>query len=154
MVDDTTLCSIRSLADYVIENKITHLFDDALVVRKWLDADIVAFGTCPRCKKESMEIHGEGITGDCKHYPMENCLNCGFVSKDFTEYSGSGQKADPRSSEVKGWLLDRLESWDFTFDEETEIPDLMKKIKDDQELTAEEYEEILFHLWQIYYGEE
>ena len=89
MVNDETLCSIRNLADYVIENKIEGLFDSALTVRKWLDIDSVAFGTCPKCKKESMEIHGEGITADDRHYPMENCLYCGFIPKDFSEYSGS-----------------------------------------------------------------
>ena len=89
MVDDTTLCSIRNLTDYVIENKIENLLDDALVVRKWQDKDSVAFGTCPKCRKESMEIHGEGITSDDKHYPMENCLYCGFIPVDFKEYSGS-----------------------------------------------------------------
>jgi hypothetical protein len=76
MVNDETLCSIRCLADSVIDNKIEDLFDEALKIRKWLDIDSVAFGTCPRCKKESMEISGEGITSDGKHYPMEECLYC------------------------------------------------------------------------------
>jgi hypothetical protein len=55
MVNDETLCSMRNLTDYVIDNKIENLFDDALKVRKWQDADSVAFGICPRCNKESME---------------------------------------------------------------------------------------------------
>jgi hypothetical protein len=89
MVEDTTLCSIRQLTDYVIEEKIDSLFDDAITVRKWLDIDSVLFGTCPRCRKESMEIYGEGITSDGRHYPMEKCLFCGFVPVDFSEYSGT-----------------------------------------------------------------
>jgi hypothetical protein len=96
MVNDETLCSIRSLVDYVIHKKIEDLFDDAMKVKKWLDIDSAAFGTCPRCKKESMEISGEGITSDNRHYPMEECLFCGFIPVDFTEYSGSvkGKRTD------------------------------------------------------------
>jgi hypothetical protein len=99
MVDNDTLCSMRQLADYVIENKIEVLFVDAITVRKWLDIESVEFGTCPRCKKESMEISGEGITSDGKHYPMEQCLYCGFIPVDFSEYSGTARANSEKSSE-------------------------------------------------------
>ncbi len=44
---------------------------------------------CPRCWNKSLEIHGEGITSSGEHYPMENCIVCGFSPSSFEEYSGT-----------------------------------------------------------------
>jgi hypothetical protein len=86
---------------------------------------------------------------------MEECLYCDFVPKDFKEYSGTVEKAT-LSKEVKDWLIDKLENWDETFDEgeETDIPKYINKIREDKILTAYEYSEVLFHLWQIFYDME
>ena len=89
MVNDETLVSIRALVHYIIENKKDVFFDDAMKILRWLDEAQAAYGTCPRCKKESMQIHGEGILSDGRHYPIEECLYCGFIPTDFTEYSGT-----------------------------------------------------------------
>ena len=37
---------------------------------------------CPKCKEFSLEIHGEGITSDNRHYPLEQCSNCDYVPID------------------------------------------------------------------------
>ena len=155
MVNDEKLCSIRQIADFIIKNKIDTLFDDALTVRKWLDIDCIAFGKCPECGKEAVEIHGEGITSDNRHYPMENCLYCRFTPVDFKKYSGTAGKIE-RDKETKAWLINTLESWDSTFDEgeETEIPAYIDKLRKDEVMTPDEYEEILFHLWQKFYDVE
>jgi len=78
---------------------------------------------------------------------MEECLFCGFIPIDFTEYSGAAVKVT-LFKDAKEWLIDELESWDFTFEEETEIPKYINKIREDEILTEDEYKEILFHLWQ------
>ena len=31
---------------------------------------------CPKCGKKTLEIHGEGITSEGEHYPLEQCTNC------------------------------------------------------------------------------
>jgi len=49
------------------------------------------------------------------------------------------------------WLISVLEIWDETFDEDTEIPTYIDKIKNQKPITPVEYEEILFHLWQKFY---
>lgn len=68
------------------------------------------------------------------------------------------------NDEVKAWLIERLESWNDTFqdevddegelddDFETSLDKILPKIKDNKPLTTEEYEEVLFHLWQAYLG--
>ena len=40
---------------------------------------------CPKCKKMTLEIHGEEITSDGHHYPLEDCINCGFSPIDFND---------------------------------------------------------------------
>ena len=89
MVNDETLVSIRALVHYIIENKKEVFFEDAMKILRWLDEGQAAYGTCPRCRKESMQIDGEGIHSDNRHYPIEQCLYCGFIPTDFTEYSGT-----------------------------------------------------------------
>ena len=67
------------------------------------------------------------------------------------------------NDEVKTWLIERLETWNDTFQDEldedgeyeqvqTTLDDIIPKIKDNKQLTPEEYEEVLFHLWQAYIG--
>jgi len=89
MVSDEILCSIRSLAEYIEateaihfeessdEEQKTHVYLDAVTVRKWLDSESDPLKIeCPQCKEKTLEIHGEGITSEEKHYPMEQCKNC------------------------------------------------------------------------------
>jgi hypothetical protein len=148
MVDDSTLCSIRIIIDYMYrdeeksyeesdkEGKARHIFRDILNVREWLD-NITGYRieSCPKCGALAYEIHGEGITSDDRHYPLENCTACGYARKSFDDGHES-------------WLIDTLESWDTTFEKRTKIPQLTRKLRKRHPLSAEEYDEILFHLWQ------
>jgi hypothetical protein len=155
MVDDTTLCSIRNLVEYLHDDeerhhsecdekgRKNHIYNDVLIVKEWLDGiPDIPTKICPVCKQRTLEIHGEGITSDGRHYPMENCTNCGYAPKSSRE---------PLHSDVKKWLISFLESWDQTFDEETEIPALIEKIRNDETMTDDEHYELLFHLWQRFY---
>lgn len=154
MVDNDTLCSIRNMVEYLEhdeekhysecdeEERKNHIYNDVLKVKEWLDgeSDLPA-KICPNCKKKTLEIHGEGITSENRHYPLENCTNCGYSPTDFMR-------------ETHGWLIDVLESWDSTFeDEETGLPAIMDKIRKNESLTSDEYDEILFHLWQKFYDD-
>lgn len=67
------------------------------------------------------------------------------------------------NEEVKNWLVPKLESWNLTFDETeysedgepieptTSLDLILPRLKADKQLTPQEYEEILFHLWQIHF---
>jgi hypothetical protein len=151
MVDDTTLGSIRNMVDYLVNTEETHyqecdepersnhIYKDALRVAKWLNMESdLPTKECPACHKLTLEIHGEGITSDGKHYPMENCSDCGYTPSEFHK-------------ETKGWLIKTLKSWDTTFDEETDIQSFVEKLRKNERLTPDEYDEILFHLWQNFY---
>ena len=58
------------------------------------------------------------------------------------------------NKETKTWLIETLESWDTTFEEETDIPSIIIKLEKNEALTADDYEGILFHLWQKLYDAE
>ena len=51
-------------------------------------------------------------------------------------------------TETKTWLIDTLESWETTYEGETDIPPLIEKLQKDAAMTLDDYERILFHLWQ------
>lgn len=102
MVEDTTLCSIRQLVDYLHDEeerhysecdeseRKNHIYNDVLTVKKWLDSESdIPVEICPKCGKKALEVHGEGITSNGRHYPIEDCTNCGFAPADFSEYSGT-----------------------------------------------------------------
>ena len=89
MVSDETLSSIRNLVEYLYhdeekhseecEKQGPHIFQDVKKVKEWLDgeSDLPTI-ECPRCKENTLEIHGEGITSDDRHYPLEQCKNCDY----------------------------------------------------------------------------
>lgn len=52
------------------------------------------------------------------------------------------------------WIVDALSEWDMTFEEDTKIPDLIKKIEKEQDLSADDVEFFIFHLWQMAHGDE
>ena len=137
MVDDTTLCSIRDLVHFIEAREHGEpICEDSKIVREWLgpDSDLPT-KECPNCHKMTMEIHGEGITSDGRHYPMENCSECNYASSIM-------------QTETKTWLIETLESWDTTYEEETDIPPLIEKLEKDATMTLDDYERIIFHLWQ------
>jgi hypothetical protein len=139
-MNDETLCAVRNLVQFIeVREHGEPICEDAKVVRDWLgpDSDLPT-KECPKCHKMTLEIHGEGILSNGRHYPMEDCNDCSYTP----ELMQNGTKT---------WLIKNLESWDTTFEEETEIPELIAKIKQDRELTPDDYEEIIFHLWQIFY---
>ena len=91
MVDDATLCSIREMVEYLEHDEERHylecdekgqrchIYNDVLTVKKWLESITdIPVETCPICGKKALEIHGEGITSDGRHYPLENCTNCDY----------------------------------------------------------------------------
>lgn len=138
MVDDTTLCSIRNLVQFIeAQEHGEPICKDAKIVREWLgpDSDLPT-KECPNCHKMTMEIHGEGILSDGRHNPMENCSDCGYA---------------PLAQETMTWLIDTLEFWDTTYEEETDIQPLIHKLENDAAMTRDDYERIIFHLWQKFY---
>jgi hypothetical protein len=148
MVDDSTLCSIRIIIDYLYDDeeknyeesdeksKDNHIFTHVQNVKGWLH-DITGYlvERCPKCSALAYEIRGEGELSDGRHYPLENCTACGYARKSFDDAPDA-------------WLIDTLESWDTTFEEQTPIPGLVRKLRKGQALTIEEHEQVLFHLWQ------
>jgi len=62
------------------------------------------------------------------------------------------------SKEVKQWLLKILNNWRETFTEveedDTSLDAILIKLQNDEPLSLEDHEEILFHLWQRSVGEE
>jgi hypothetical protein len=54
---------------------------------------------CPQCGKRTLEIHGEGITSDNRHYPLEQCNNCDGQYCEFCP--------DKDKCKVYGFGLDR-----------------------------------------------
>lgn len=142
-MNDETLGCVRNLVMFVEDTEHGKpICEDAAIVRQWLgpDSDLPT-KECPNCHKMTMEIHGEGITSYGRHFPMEECSDCGHVPSEMPE-------------ETKAWLIDTLESWGTTFEEETDIPILIAKIQGNETLTADEYDEIIFHLWQKLYDVE
>jgi len=66
------------------------------------------------------------------------------------------------NDEVKDWVIDKLDGWIDTyntFDDDDERENntaikLYEKLTKGEELTKENYEELTFHLWQIFYDVE
>jgi hypothetical protein len=62
------------------------------------------------------------------------------------------------NKEVKQWLIDKLESWNNTFDnvdeEGSSLDKILPKLKGNRKLRKDDYDEIFFHLWQIAQGKE
>lgn len=62
------------------EGRKNHIYVDVLRVKNWVlgvepNPDVV-LEVCPECWQLTLEIHGEGITSDNRHYPLEQCTNC------------------------------------------------------------------------------
>jgi hypothetical protein len=50
------------------------------------------------------------------------------------------------------WIIDKLKEWEFTFDEKTNIPELISKINHKSDMSHAELDEFIFHIWQIDHG--
>ena len=61
------------------------------------------------------------------------------------------------NEQVKAWLLDKLDDWADTYDDEEREGNsavrIEEKLRAGRELTKGDLEEALFHLWQISFGE-
>ena len=101
MVDDSTLCSIRNIIDYMYdnekwdyetcekENQDNHIFTHVKNVKGWLN-DITGYivERCPKCRALTYEIHGEGELSDGRHYPLDGCTACGYSWNSAQEQGG------------------------------------------------------------------
>lgn len=57
-------------------------------------------------------------------------------------------KQEP-NNEHMDWIISQLEEWEATFDgEETRLPGIIGKLRTEAGLTAQETDDLVFHLWQ------
>ena len=48
----------------------------------------------------------------------------------------------------KEWIIEELRSWLETYDEDIWLKETLDRYSDGKDITAIEYEDMLFHLWQ------
>ena len=70
MVNDTTLCSIRCLTDYVIDRKIETLFDEALTVDSEIELIVQINGKLRASFKAAKDISKDDALANAKE--LEN----------------------------------------------------------------------------------
>jgi len=65
---------------------------------------------------------------------------------------GDNAKTNRLESQKK-WFIEILKEWDMTFEEDTDIPELIARIERREGMTTDNLDELIFHLWQIAHGD-